>query len=71
MEQISRMKSLPLELKIYIYDYLDFVYNTYIICDGKKNKNLILITKPLKYVIGKSVDDIYFITQQEENIYYE
>ena len=66
MEQIVRMKSLPLELKIYIYDYLDFVYNTYIICDGKKNKNLILITKPLKYVIGNPVNDIYFITQQPQ-----
>ena len=65
---LSIKHKLPDDLIVYIYSFLDFTYNTYVITSTKKRRHsLVLITKPLFNVIrhmdSVDKDDIFFISQ--------
>jgi hypothetical protein len=64
MDELKSLKKLPADLVRYVFEYLDFVHNTYVIRSGKRFNKLILVQRPLYEVIAKinKNDTICFIT---------
>lgn len=66
MDELKSLNKLPADLVRYVFEYLDFVNNTYVIRSGKHFNKLILVQRPLYEVIAKinknKNDAICFIT---------
>lgn len=53
MDELKSLNKLPTDLVRYVFEYLDFVHNTYVIRSGKRLNKLILVQRPLYEVIPK------------------
>lgn len=53
MDELKSLNKLPADLVRYVFEYLDFVHNTYVIRSGKRFNKLILVQRPLYEVITK------------------
>jgi len=73
MDELKSLNKLPSDLVRYVFEYLDFIHNTYVIRSGKRFNKLILVQRPLYEVItiinknnnkntNKNNDIICFIT---------
>ena len=51
MDELKSLNKLPTDLVRYVFEYLDFVHNTYVIRSGKRLNKLILVQRPLYEVI--------------------
>lgn len=51
MDGLKSLNKLPTDLVRYVFEYLDFVHNTYVIKSGKRLNKLILVQRPLYEVI--------------------
>lgn len=51
MDELKSLNKLPSDLVRYVFEYLDFVHNTYVIRSGKRFNKLILVQRPLYEVI--------------------
>jgi len=51
MDKLKSLNKLPTDLVRYVFEYLDFVHNTYVIRSGKRLNKLILVQRPLYEVI--------------------